>query len=252
MGGVLTHMNMNRMNSMGSGSGSGMTGASTPEFGAHELIVMNEALMTKSANAEVLAHFAQEVSDQQLRNMLEGQAQMASTHYMEGVQILQGRGQSSTGHLGYSGGSINQIEPKLGLRQPSMPAPNTNGQSLSDRTICGVVLNIHKHGAVGWMTFALECADTELRSFLVNGALMCDRAAYETFAYMNQRDYYQVPTLMQKTTNTMIHSYQSAPSPITQSTQFGQTGYASMSGIEQTNGINPNENNHNMTHMGPQ
>lgn len=241
-------MNMNRMT--GSNGSSSRSGTSTPEYGAHELIVMNEALMTKSANAEVLAHLAQQAQDPQLRNMLEDQAQTVANHYMEGVQLLQGRGQTMGGGQHYGANSSGQ--PKLGLRQPSQPAPNPNGQNLSDRSICGVVLNIHKHGAVGWMTFALECADTDLRNYLVNGALMCDRAAYDTFWYMNQREYYQVPTLMQKTTNTMIQSYQTSPSTMTNSSGVGQsmrqTDYGSMN--QWTNqSIDPNEANRGTSHL---
>ncbi|WP_274432632.1 spore coat protein [Alicyclobacillus sp. ALC3] len=243
-------MGMNGMNSSGSPmQGGNMSGSSTPEFSAHELIVMNEALMTKSANADVLSHFAQEVQDSQLRRILEEQARNASNHYLQGVQILQGRGHTTFNRQSYTG-QING-EPKLGLRQPSMPAPNPNGQSLTDRSISGVVLNLHKHGAVAWMTFALECADTELRSFLVNGALMCDQAAYDTFMYMNQRGYYQVPTLMQKTTDTMIHSYQASPGVMMQSGIGGQMGYNSMSRISATNNINPNDSNQ-INHLGPQ
>lgn len=239
---------MNGVNSGGSMAGSGMSG-STPEFSAHELIVMNEALMTKSANADVLSYFAQEVQDPQLRSMLEEQARTASNHYMQGVQILQGRGQSTPNRQSYTGQMSEDV--KLGLRQPSMPAPNPNGQSLTDRAVCGVVLNIHKHGAVGWITFALECADTELRSYLVNGALMCDQSAYDTFMYMNQRGYYQVPTLMQKTTDTMINSYQTNPGTVMQAGVNGQAGYGAMNHMPATSNINPNDGNH-MTHMGPQ
>ncbi|MDQ0190694.1 spore coat protein [Alicyclobacillus cycloheptanicus] len=246
-----------------------MNASTSPEFGAHELLVMHEALMTKAANAEMLSYLSEQVQDRQLRTMLADQARTAANHYTQGVNLLQGQGRMSGGMMSAPGMMSGQHamsqngEPKLGLRQPSMPAPSMSGNSLSERSICTTVLNLHKHGAIGWMTFAMECADPDLRSYLVNGALLCDRAAYDTWMYMNQKGYYQVPTLLQKTTNTLIHSYQTTPTPQTgyapmnamnnlqQATMSSMDGNASNANhargagaLNQTQQINPNDSNH--------
>ncbi|MCL6446245.1 MAG: spore coat protein [Alicyclobacillus sp.] len=203
----------------------------SPQIGAHELIGMNEALMSKAANAEYLSFLSHQVENPQLQQMLQNHAQHVFNHYMQGVQLLQSLGaaqppmQSMAGTQGTHMNQAMQTQsiqmnqgiqstaaPKLGLRHPSMPQPNLQAQVPSERSICTLVLNMHKFGAVGGTTLALECTHPQLRSYLMNGAHMCDALAYEIWSYMNQKEYYQVPTLMDKTTQTMIHSYQ-APQP---------------------------------------
>lgn len=188
---------------------------SSVQLGAHEVIVMNEALMTKSANVELLSFLANEVQDPQLQSMLQHQAQTALSHYTQGVRVLQNQsmGTQMQGTVLNPGntmtaGSMVGAQPKLGLRHPSMPRPDMQAQTLSERTVCTVVLNLHKHGATAWTSFALECTNPQLRTFLMEGAQLCDRAAYETWSYMNQKGYYQVPTLKDQTTNTMIQAFQ--------------------------------------------
>lgn len=167
---------------------------------------MSEALTTKAANVELFSFLSNQVQDMQLRNMLENQARIIEQHYIQGVQILQGTGQASQSPTQYAG-NMN-AQPKLGLRQPSHPAPNMNPQTLSDRTVCTIALNVHKFGAIGWTTFALECTNPQFRTYLMTGASVCDRMAYDIWAYMNQKGWYQVPTLQQNTTQTMMQSYQ--------------------------------------------
>lgn len=179
----------------------------TAQFGAHEIIGMNEALMTKAANVEVLSFLSNQVQDPQLQNILEQHVQMIHNHYIQGINILQGQPSGNQSMPSSYPGSMN-AQPKLGLRNPSMPSPNMHTQTPSERSICTLVLNIYKFGAIGWTTFALECTNPQLRSFLMNGANICDRMAYEIWSYMNQKGYYQVPTLQANTTNTMIQMYQ--------------------------------------------
>jgi hypothetical protein len=60
------------------------------------------------------------------------------------------------------------------------------------------------------MQAAVECADPELRRMLVKGATNCSEQAYELFQLMNQKGWYQVPTLQPNTTQTMTSMYQPA------------------------------------------
>ncbi|KRW92943.1 coat protein F [Alicyclobacillus tengchongensis] len=186
-------------------------------YGAHEIIGMHEALSTKSANVEMFSFLSQQAQDMQLRNLLQQQAHMIEQHYVQGVQIMQGSANANN-QLAYQ--PTMHVQPKLGLRNPSHPAPNMNAQSLSDRTICTVALNLHKFGATAWTSFALECVNPQFRAYLMAGANMCDRMAYDIFSFMNQKGDYQVPTLQQNTTQTMIQSYQLPQQPTMQQSQI--------------------------------
>lgn len=196
-------MNQNQ----GQGQAQGNQGST--QFGAHEIIGMNEALMTKAANIEVLSFLSQQVQDQQLQHMLQQQAQAGHQHYMQGVSLLQGQATGATQPGSFMSPHLNaNMQPKLGLRNPSMPYPNMQASTPSEQSIGTLVLNMHKHGAVAWTTFALECTNPQLRTFLMQGASMCDQMAYETWSFLNQKGYYQVPTLLEKTTQSMIQAYQ--------------------------------------------
>ncbi|WP_067847456.1 spore coat protein [Alicyclobacillus mali (ex Roth et al. 2021)] len=198
------HMQGNMMPNAQAGSqGQGQNAPNAP-FGAHEIIGMNEVLQATSANAEVLNFLAHHAQDPQVRQLLERQAQAMEQHYVEGVRVLQTN--SPMGGQGYQ--TSMHTQPKLGLRHPTYPAPNLQAQAPSDRAICAVALNLHKFGAMMCTMFALECASPQFRTFLMTSASLCDRMAYDLFAYMNQKGDYQVATLQKNTTQTMIDSYQ--------------------------------------------
>lgn len=226
-----------------------MTDETGAPIGAHELIVMNEALMTKAANAELFSHLAEHVQSEALRNLLEEQARAVLQHYAQGTELLQHVGHTLDSLSFADVGSYRSqfpmagAEPKLGLRHPSQSAPNLGGNALSERTVCSVVLNTHKHGAIAWMTCALECTQPDLRSYLVSGALMCDRAAYEIWSYMNQKGYYQVPTLLAKTADTMINAFKTPAHSGFSSPASGHPSMSSFHALDATSQINPNESN---------
>lgn len=181
-------------------------------FGAHEIIGMNEALMAKAANCEMLHMLSQRNYDQDLSSMLERQAHESYHHYLRGVSLLQGQ-QSQTLNQDQMGTAqsmqhVLQQQPKIGLRHPFMPAPNMQSDDLSERTVGTIVLNMHKFGTVSWVQYALECTHPEFRSYLMEGAMMCDKMAYETWSYLNQKGYYQVAQLADRTMQTMMNSFQ--------------------------------------------
>jgi spore coat protein CotF len=78
---------------------------------------------------------------------------------------------------------------------------------LKDSDIASGVLGIHKTGATFKMLASLECADPNLRRMIQQGAVNCAEQAYEIWQYMNQKGYYQVPTMKEMTTNTVVNSY---------------------------------------------
>lgn len=174
-------------------------------FSAHEFIAMNEALMAKSAKVEVLSSFSRQVTDQGLQNILQRQAQGVADHFQRGLSLLKGEGLQGQAFRVQPQGT-----PHVGLHDPQMPAPNMNAQTPSERTILTTVLNLHKFHGTSWFQFALECTHPELRTYLIDGALMCDTMAYEIFTVMNEKGLYQVPGVEQQVMQTMLNAYPQA------------------------------------------
>ncbi|AGL02716.1 spore coat protein [Desulfoscipio gibsoniae] len=67
--------------------------------------------------------------------------------------------------------------------------------------------NMHKCSAFRKMTAALECADSQLRHIMMQGAMLSEKA-YEVFTYLNQKGMYQVPTMRNRTQNNFINTFQ--------------------------------------------
>lgn len=174
----------------------------TTAFGAHEFIGMNEALMAKSAKIEMLSYLSHQVTDERLRSMFQRQAQAVADHYHRGISLLRGQGAQGEPLRG-----TPQRTPRVGLQNPQFPAPNMNAQPPSERAIMTTVLNLHKFHGVAWYQFALECTHPQLRTYLVDGALMCDSMAYELFTLMNEKGYYQVPEMDQQVAQTLTNAY---------------------------------------------
>jgi spore coat protein CotF len=78
------------------------------------------------------------------------------------------------------------------------------------------------------MMASLECADPNLRRMIQQGAMNCSEQAYEVWQYMNQKGYYQVPTMKDMTTQTMIQSYAEGNTSMGMNTQSQQTNYPNM------------------------
>ena len=159
----------------------------TNQFSAHELMIVNEALLTKVANIEVLSSLSTQAQDPQLQNILVQHAQWIQQHYQQGVNLVQSLQIPTT--------ALDGALPVLqqGVRDVAPTTPNPYAQAPSDRAISMVVLNLHKYGAIGWTTFALECINPQLRTFFMNGASLNDRMAYDVWNFMSQRGYYQIP-----------------------------------------------------------
>jgi spore coat protein CotF len=143
------------------------------------------------------------VKDQQLAQMMDHQMQFAINEYNNMVQMLQNQGMGQA--VPYR--SPKSASPKYGLNQPEPQSPNNSMDELDDRDISSIMLGGHKASASKKMLAALECADPNLRRALQQGAINCSEQAYEVWQYMNQQGYYQVPTMKEMTTNTVINSY---------------------------------------------
>lgn len=173
-------------------------------FGAHETMEMHEVLCETINCINTFQLFQQHVTDPSLRQILDRQLDFLNNEYNNMVNTLHTQGRSqAVPYRAQKGGT-----PKYGLRQPAPEAPNASVQQLDDRDIAACMLSSAKCSATTRMHAALECADPTLRNMLLQAAQNSAEMAYETWNFMNQKGYYQVPTMMPQTTQTMINVYQ--------------------------------------------
>lgn len=144
--------------------------------------------------------------DPQLVQMLDRQLQFISNEYNALVNMVQQHGAGQA--VPYR--APKQFQPVYGLDHPAPMAPNTSAQQMDDRDVASGMLGCHKASAWMKMVAALECGNPELRRALQQGAINCAEMAYEVWQYMNDRGYYQVPTMKEITTNTVVNMYQPA------------------------------------------
>ena len=88
---------------------------------------------------------------------------------------------------------------------------------------------------------ALECANPNLRRMIIQSSNNCAEMAYEIWQFMNEKGYYQVPTMKQMTTNTMTESYKTAQT--SQTATIGQSEQTTP--INETTPTTPLFNQHN-------
>ena len=176
----------------------------TATLGAHETMEMHEVLSQTINCINTFQLFQNHVTDQGLQQILNRQLDFLTNEYNNMVNTLhtQGRGQAVPYHAQKS------ATPKYGLRQPAPTAPNASVNQFDDRDVASCMLSSAKCGATMRMHAALECSDPMLRSMLLQAAQNSAEMAYETWSFMNQKGYYQVPTMMEQTTQTMMNVYQ--------------------------------------------
>lgn len=176
------------------------------EYGAHEIMEIHEVLNTAMDAIHNLQLYRPHVKDPQLAQILDHQLQFMMNAYNNMVQMVQMNG---AGHaVPYR--APKAFTPVYGLDNPAPQSPNTSPDQMDDRDVASGMLGIHKAGALRQMQGALETANPNLRYALQQGAVNCAEQAYEVWQYMNRKGYYQVPTMKEMTTNTMIGSYQTA------------------------------------------
>ncbi|MGB9660728.1 MAG: spore coat protein [Moorellaceae bacterium] len=175
----------------------------TAHYGAHEVMELHEVLSDTIDGINQFQLYRPYAKDPQLRSILDKQIQFMTQEYNNMVQAVNRRGISHA--VPYRGPRM--ARPVYGLNNPETQTPNTSLNDMDDRDVASGMLGCHKASAAFRMMASLECADLELRRMLQQGALNCAEQAYEVWQYMNQKGYYQVPTLKEVTTNTMINTY---------------------------------------------
>lgn len=172
-------------------------------LGAHEVMEMHEVLTKAIDNINHFQLYREHIKDQQLMQMLEHQLQFMGNSYNQMIQTMQQQGMGES--IPYR--TPKNIAPKYGLHQPATQTPNMSANEFDDRDIASAMLGCHKTSAAKKMMAALECANPQFRRMLQQASVNCSEQAYEVWQYMNEKGYYQVPTMKEITTNTMINSY---------------------------------------------
>ncbi|EXX84687.1 coat protein F, partial [Paenibacillus darwinianus] len=178
-------------------------------FGAHESMETHEILMEKISCITHFNLYAQEVKNPQLMDMIVRHQQEEIRSYNEIVNYTHDYSGFAPipPNTNIQGVSPQQI--RYGLNNPPQFAPQADAR-FYDGEIATAMLLWHKNGARNCSWAALECADPNLRSMMLNSAATCMDQAYEVFLFMNEQGLYQVPTLKDHTAKTLLHRYQPA------------------------------------------
>lgn len=175
-------------------------------LGAHETMEIHEILVDAIDAINTFELYRPHVRDQRLRQILDTQVSHIAQDYNNLVNHLQRRGMSQAVPYRTTASAGNRI--KYGLKNPAPDYPVTNIDQLNDQDVASCILGLSKGSAVLATTAALECADPTLRNLVANCVQSKINMAYETFQYMNERGWYQVPTMQDNTTRTIIDTYQ--------------------------------------------
>ena len=172
-------------------------------LGAHEVMEIHEVLTDTIDGINQFELYRPHITDQQLRAIMDNQLQFMMQEYNNMVQAVNQQGMASA--TPYR--APKSTQPVYGLKNPAPQSPNMGASQLDDRDIASGMLGCHKASAVMKMMAALECADPNLRRMIQQTAVNCAEQAYEVWQYMNQKGYYQVPTMKEMTTNTVLNTY---------------------------------------------
>ncbi|MEW9668442.1 spore coat protein [Ammoniphilus sp. 3BR4] len=177
------------------------------QYGAHEMMEIHEVLTDTIDGINQFQLYRPHVKDPQLLSMLDNQIRHMTQEYNNMVTLLNqaGRGQA----IPYRA-PFKTAAPVYGLNHPETQTPNTSMTDMNDRDVASGMLGCHKSSACMRMVASLECADPQIRRTIQQGAVNCGEQAYEVWQYMNHRGYYQVPTMNEMTTNTVMRTYASA------------------------------------------
>jgi len=179
------------------------------KLGAHEVMQAHEVLTDIIDGINQFELYRPHVKDQQLMQILDNQVNHMYGSYQNLVNYLHNQGMGSA--VPYRIPRTQNV--KYGLRQPSPVEPNASINYMDDRDVASGMMGCAKASALVCTAAALECADPNLRNMITNCCVSSINQAYELFQYMNQRGMYQVPTLPDKTTQTMLNTYQAGSPP---------------------------------------
>lgn len=194
-------------------------------LGAHEVLDLHEVLSESICALNTMQLYRPYVQDQQLQQMMNRHMQamiadynnmVQTAHQLGGTQAMPARAHK------YMANPNVSFQPMYGLHNPQTQTPAAGPDQIDDVDAVIALLNSHKTSAAMKMKATLEMAHPTLRHLMQTSANSCADMAYECFQYANSKGYYQVPTLKDTTTNTMIQSYGTAPMASAQNGQMQQ------------------------------
>jgi spore coat protein CotF len=190
----------------------------TAQYGAHEMMEVHEVLTDTINGINQFQLYTPHVTDPKLRTILDRQVQFMTQGYNSLLQVVNQNGMNQ----GQPYRAPLNGTPVYGLHNPTPESPNTSMNQMNDRDVASGMLGCHKSSAVMCMVAAQECADPGLRRMIQQSAINCSEQGYEVWQYMNQNGYYQVPTMKETTTNTVMNSYTATSGVGTHPTQMSQ------------------------------
>ncbi|MBO8164407.1 MAG: spore coat protein [Brevibacillus sp.] len=184
------------------------------QYGAHEIMELQEVLTFSIDALNLFRLYLSYAQDPELQQLVSRQMKFMTDEYNSLVHLINGRG--LTAGMSYRpldgtrlSASTIQAETRTRMQaQPVPQQPNRPEEMLDDRDVSSTVLGFHKASAKMRMEAALECADEEIRSALIQGAINCAQAAYEIWQYMARRGYYHMPTMQALSSTQILRGYQ--------------------------------------------
>ncbi|RNB79715.1 spore coat protein [Brevibacillus fluminis] len=176
------------------------------QMGAHEVMELHEVL---SGTINAINHFElyrPYVKDPQLMALLDRHLQFMTQEYNNLAQAVNQQGMGAAMGVPYR--APKMMNPVMGLHQPKPQHPNASAHEMNDEDVSCAMLGCHKASASMQIVATQEIVHPQLRRMVQQGAVNCSEMSYEVFQYMNQKGYYQVPTLADVTTNTATAMYQ--------------------------------------------
>ena len=170
--------------------------------GAHEILDVHEVLSAAIGGLNQMVFLRDKIQDPELLSILDRQYAFMLDEYNITQEAYK------TGHdpkhptRSYSMKMNNEFEYGLTPGEPKKPMQAAS--EFNDEMISGVLLGIHKVGATGKTTAALESTNPVVRRVLQDSIPNCIEMAYEVSLYQNKRGYYQVPKLSPTDMNTML------------------------------------------------
>lgn len=185
------------------------------QYGAHEVMELHEVLTDTIDGINQFELYRPYAKDPQLQTIIDRHIQFMVQEYNNLVNALNQQG-TGTNVTGYRTPRTNVgMSPTYGLRNPAAQTPNTSPHEMNDQDVASGMLGCHKASAIMRMMATQEIANPQFRRMLQQCAINSSEMAYEVFQYMNQKGYYQVPTMKEITTNTVLNTYQPAQMPLT-------------------------------------
>ncbi|MBO8164985.1 MAG: spore coat protein [Brevibacillus sp.] len=191
-------------------------------LGAHETMELHEVLTDTVDGINQFELYRPYAKDPQLQAMIDRHIQFMVQEYNNMVNALNQQGMSPMGSGYRTPRTTAAAAPTYGLNNPAPQSPNKSAAEMNDQDVASGMLGCHKASATMRMHAAQEFANPQLRRMVQQCAVNSSEMAYETFQYMNQKGYYQVPTMKEMTTNTVLNTYQPAQMPMAQQSQQPQ------------------------------